>query len=77
MRPIENLSAYGGVRAQGGSPITYAGSLPRPPSAVSSVLEFSQEFIPGSHPPDSQQGSAGFSVSLPGVFRRLASSFVA
>ncbi len=35
---------------------------------LSSVLEFTQEFIPGSHPPDSQQGSAGFSASLPGVF---------
>ncbi len=39
----------------------------------SSVLEFTQEFIPGSHPPDSQQGSAGFSVSLPGVFCLLSS----
>ena len=38
---------------------------------LSSVLEFTQEFIPGSHPPDSQQGSACFSVSLPGVVRFL------
>ena len=43
--------------------VRYSPFLGHPPS----VLEFTQEFIPGSHPPDSQQGCAGFSVSLPGV----------